>query len=211
MILWYGVILRPILLGSKWEECRTCGGVTEHAVMRTTTWFHLFRLPILLVGVHHGMKCGRCATWTKIPRKAARTGVKNRVMPLSLPRPSFDELRDDLWTLTGRRPTEADIFDHLEVNPKRGPWDLYTKVWPFLVALLVVGVIAFPRQAGIVVGNPEAKYGEAHQCWLSPTEADAVNGCRMDDGTIVGDEKGVQMTCFFDEPLDKGRDSFWCR
>ena len=132
-------------------------------------------------------------------------------MPLALERPSFDDLRDDLWTLTGRRPTEADVFDRLDVNPKRGPWDLYTKAWPFLVALLVVAVIAFPRQAGIVAGNPEAQHGEAHTCWLSLTDLDALSGCRMDDGTIVGHMTTAEATCFFDEPLDETRETVPCR
>lgn len=211
MILWYGVILSPILLGLKWEDCRTCGGVTEHTVVRTTTWFHLFRVPILLVAVRHGMQCSRCNTWTKIPWSAARTGVRKGVMPLSLARPSFDELRDDLWTLTGKRPTEAEIFDHLEVNPKRGPWDLYTKAWPFLVALFVIALVALPRQAAVVPGDPEVAHGEAHECWVTTSEDAAVNGCRLDDGTIFGDQVGVRTTCYFDEPLQETEDKLWCK
>jgi hypothetical protein len=211
MIYYWGVLLRQILLATKWEDCVACGAVTQHAVVRSTSWLHFFRIPVVLTGIHHAIKCNRCGTWTKIPWKAARAGVKKKVMPLSLERPSFEELREDLWSLTGRRPTEADIFDRLDVNRHRGPWDLYTKAWPVLVALLVVAVMAFPRQAGTVAGNPEAQHGEAHACWLSPTDVNTVNGCRLDDGSIAGNVSGTPVTCFFNEPIAETDDSIWCR
>jgi hypothetical protein len=108
----------------------------------------------------------------------------------------------------GKRPTESEVFDTLHRNPHRGTFDLYTKVWPVLVASLLVFAVVFPRQFAGITGAPE-QYGSAHTCWVN--SARDISGCRMDDGSIEGLTTSIQTTCFFDEPLPAGDVQVHCR
>jgi hypothetical protein len=137
-------LLNPVtFLGSKLDQCQTCGLVGNHLLVRKTYWGHLFWVPVVLLGFKHGMACANCGAWTGIPMLQMRNGMRNQSLPLARVRPDLERMRTQIFDETYRRPTEAELFDRVGVNPRRGAFDLYFKLWPVLVVgLVVLAVIA---------------------------------------------------------------------
>jgi hypothetical protein len=137
----FGWLKRVTFLGSKLDQCQNCGVVGDHYLVRNTYWGHVFWVPLLLIGFRHGMACGNCGAWTGISMFAMRKGMRDRVLPLARVRPALGEMQQAILDETYRRPTEAELFDRVGVNPKRGLFDLYFKLWPLLVLALVVAIV----------------------------------------------------------------------
>lgn len=209
MIIW-GWLSRFTILGVKLEECLTCGGVCEHVVGRKTSWAHVFWFPIFPYQVAHLMLCTTCHAETKLSRRDVNRAMQTGLLHLDRPRPNSPailEAEAARATETGETPPDpALVFEQFLVNPKRGPWDLYLRAYPFLV-LAIVGVVALGAVMPSILGpggravptTPPAGTVLPHECWED--ETGTITGCRMADGTITGDVGPSKLTCFFSEPL----------
>jgi hypothetical protein len=204
----YGWTIQPTILGSKVDHCATCGVTGEHFLICKTWWAEIFWIPFLLVRFQHGMACGACGAWTGIGFRTMRQGLKSGELALAgRARPNTLDLRDRIWDETGRRPSEKELYDRVTINPRRGPWDLWLKVWPILVlAIVAVTVVAAMLPPG--PAEPEAKRPAAHTCWLD--DEGFINGCRNADGSTDGTPVGVETTCYDVEPLPTGDFSIYC-
>jgi hypothetical protein len=214
----FGWLRRFTVLGIKIDECQTCGRVCEHVVARKTRWGHLFWIPVLFLGFEHGMACTACASWTPIPWQSVRAAMKSGLLPLDRRRPNAsaalaaEGVHDDSSVI----PSLA-MFDRLLVNPKRGPWDIYLKACPVLVALiLVIGAVS-PRTSASGTGVPSnganttlyaPAEGPAHTCWQAPDGT--VTGCRLANGSLMGYTTAAPITCYFFEPLPASATSVSC-
>ena len=199
MIFW-GWMRRPTLLGSKMDQCPHCGHVGPHFLLRSSYWVHLFWVPIILFRVRHGVACANCGEKVDIRflqmRRAFRSGA------LSLPnrvRRDWPAIQAEIWSESGKRPSESEFFDPITANPHRGFFDLYLKAWPILVTALLVFALMLPKQFAQVTGQPE-QYGARHTCWADSANGD-LTGCRFTDGIIHGRTASVTLTCYFDEAL----------
>ncbi|MEP7158375.1 MAG: hypothetical protein ABI797_03035 [Chloroflexota bacterium] len=134
----FGLLTPVTFLGSKVDQCTHCRQVGSHYLVRKTYWVHIFWVPAVLVGFRHGMVCWECGTWTGIPFLTMRWAMRTGTLPLTRARPDADALRQQIFDDTYRKPSEAELFDGVAVNPKRGAFDLYFKVWPLLVLGVVV-------------------------------------------------------------------------
>ena len=222
----FGWMRRFTVLGVKLDECQTCGQVCEHVVGRKTNWGHVFWIPTLFLGFAHGMVCTACSAWTPLPWRTVRAAMKTGVLHLDRSRPHASAALAAGRASDGVDATTADaslvpsraMFDRLLVNPKRGPWDLYLKAWPVLVALLmVIGTVA-PRTSasspgvGTTTGASttwtQPDVGPAHTCWQAADGS--ITGCRLADGSLMGSTSPWTMTCYFTEPLPPTTTSLSC-
>ena len=214
----FGWLRRFTILGVKIDECASCGQVCQHVVGRKTNWGHVFWIPVLFLGFSHGMLCSSCGTWTPLPWQVVRAAMKSGVLHLERARPSGPALIAAAAAESGEPPIHPSaVFDRLLVNPKRGPWDLYLKAWPVLVAALLVAGAASPRTSETYTGSssPYAQpasdisvYGPAHACWEATDGS--VNGCRLASGAVYGTATGTPITCYFAEPLPAGGATVHC-
>jgi hypothetical protein len=201
VVIW-GWLRRPVLLGAKNDLCMTCGRRTTHGIFRVVTWAHVFWFPFLPLWIGHVLLCTDCGRERqKLGWRQVRSGLRSGKLPLG-PRPEFRTWAMNVFDETGRMPQEAEL-DPVEPNPKRGPWDLWLKAWPLVVAGLVIAVAlaGFTRPAAPSV--PVVVAPSAHVCWHDRNEE--LIGCRMDDGTVVGSSDGYQLTCYFTEPMPTDR------
>jgi hypothetical protein len=207
-VIIFGWNRQPTILGSKVDQCATCGVTGPHLLVRKTWWVTVFWVPVLLLRFQHGMACAACGAWTGIGfrtmRRAMRTGR------LALPgrkRPDALEVRAQITEETGHRPSETELYDTVTVNPRRGAWDLALKLWPLavvaLVVVVVVGAVLPPAPQPTPAARPAA-----HTCWLD--ETGNIMGCQYLDGTIEGDAVGTETTCYFAEPLPTGDVTLYC-
>jgi len=143
----FGWLRRITTLGEKREECR-CGSIGPHVVARKTYWGHVFWVPVLLFWFRHGMMCTNCGEWTGLSYREVRQALKTGALPLARSRPQFAAVRPQLADDFGRLPTEPGFFDALTVNPKRGAFDLYLKVWLVAAAALVAWFVFAVVTAG---------------------------------------------------------------
>ena len=208
MILW-GWMRRPTILGLKMDQCDGCGAVAHHALVRSSYWFHLFWVPVVLFRLKHELVCTECADATGMSFGQARGAFKAAELPvLGRVRSAWPAIQEELWRSTGHRPTENEVFDPIVRNPRRGFFDFYVKAWPALVAALLLFAILMPRQLAAVTGQPE-QYGSPHTCWSDTATGDLV-GCRLANGTIKGHQGPVTFTCYFDEPM-RANVEYMCR
>jgi hypothetical protein len=219
MFFIFGWMRRLTVLGIKLDECPTCGEVGKHIVSRKTHWAHLFWIPVVFLGFTHGMICSSCHTWTGIPWRQVKSAMKTGALPLDRTRPRASAaLAAEALESSTPALKPAAVFDRLAVNPKRGPWDLYLKVWPVLVAVLLTGGALSPRPAaggstgtGTGTGTTTTTltlYGPAHQCWEAADGS--INGCRLFTGGTYGSAVGTPITCYFTEPLPAGGTTIRC-
>ena len=243
----FGWTRRFTVLGMKLDECANCGSVCEHFVGRKTNWGHVFWIPVLFLGFHHGMICSTCGTWTSIPWNSVRMAMKSGRLPLERPRPNAaagitatsavdmptadqapaaavvaatEAIRIDApesVLALARQDMVAGTsgpidFDQFLLNPKRGPWDLYLKAWPVLVALVLASsaLAPHPTAASPSGGSPatQAAEGPAHTCWLATD--DSITGCKLADGSLMGYTTQSQTTCYFEEPIAEEATSLSC-
>lgn len=167
------------------------------------------------------MACTSCHAWTGIGWRQVRAAMKSGFLHLERPRPNAPALLAAAAEEAGQPPVHPSlVFDKLLVNPKRGPWDLYLKAWPLMVAVLIAAGSLSPRStlatepggyssgsgAGTLVVAPA--YGDAHVCWEATDGT--IRGCRMSTGTIVGTATGSTVTCYFTEPLSSTETTLRC-
>lgn len=196
----YGLLTTPIILGAKPDLCATCNVAGPHAILRRVRWVEIFWVPILPLWINHRLVCTNCGAETKLGFFQVRRALRSGRLPLPH-RTKFDEYADALWQDNQRRPSEVE-FDPVEKNPKRSGWNLYLMLYPVLVVVLVAAVAFWPRS------TPAPPPRTAHDCWLA---AGQLSGCKMFDGTVVGEAAGSPTTCYFVEPLPTGDYSLSCR
>lgn len=195
----FGWLSRFTILGIKVDECSGCGMTCEHVVGRKTNWGHVFWFPVLFLGFSHGMACTTCRAWTGIPWAQVRAAMKSGSLPLDRLRANAPEV---LAAVAGENepPVHPALYDNLLVNPKRGPWDLYLKLWPVLAAIAVVAVLGNAILVPPRVLPSDAKgVATAHTCW-EDTDG-TILGCRLATGELEGATGGHEVTCFFVEPV----------
>ncbi len=195
-----------ILLGSKMEECLKCGAVGLQALVRITWWGTLFFVPIILFRFQHAMVCQACGEVTGIPVLQMLRGIRTGRLPLARTRPQFEAAPPDA---SGFKPLAADYFDPVRREPKRSIGGWYFLAWPFLVGLLVVALVGArltysPPKTPLgqqIDTRMEDRYGPAHDCWVAENDTENVAGCRLSDGSTVGEEVGRLTICYFHEPV----------
>lgn len=81
---------RPTFLGAKLEECRRCGVLGPHLILRTTHWFTVFRFPVFLLWMKHSIVCPNCGDDQRLSFLTVRHAFKSGRLRLDRPRPGFD-------------------------------------------------------------------------------------------------------------------------
>jgi len=200
MIL-YGLLTTPIILGAKQDLCATCNVAGPHVILRRVRWVEIFFIPVLPIWVNHRLVCSNCGAETKLGFGQVRAALRSGRLPLPH-RARFDEYADALWQDNQRRPAEAE-FDPVEKNPKRSGWNLFLMAYPVLLVGIIVAAALWPRPTPLPT-PPRT----AHDCWAAADGS--ISGCRMFDGTIVGEQSGDPTTCYFVEPLPTGDVAFTC-
>jgi hypothetical protein len=107
-----GWMMRAIILGAKFDECRACHEAGPHLLLRKTHWFTVFRIPVVLLWISHGVICTACGDLEGVGFLAMRRALKAERLPLGRSRPRFEELvRDHLggsdpadWAAFGLEP-----------------------------------------------------------------------------------------------------------
>jgi hypothetical protein len=136
-VLVYGWLRRPIVLAAKTDLCTTCRQVGTHAIVRVVQWVEIFFIPILPFWSGHQLVCLNCKASQKLSRKQVREALKTGKLALPA-RPEFKDYARQQFQETGRSPQESEL-DPVEINPRRGPWDLYLKAWLIVVPAVIVG------------------------------------------------------------------------
>ena len=217
MLVIFGWLRQFTVLGVKLDECPTCGQVCEHVVGRKTNWGHVFWIPVLFLGFSHGMICSNCGAWSPLPWQAVRAAMKSGVLPIDRHRPNTSAALAAEGAQDGTSPIPSlGLFDRLLVNPKRGPWDMYLKAWPVLVALLMVVGAVSPRTSASSTGSSSAgtpavyapATAPASPCWEATDGT--VTGCRLASGSLMGYTTTAPITCYFFEPLPATATSLSC-
>ena len=198
----YGVLTSPIVLGTKQDLCATCNVAGPHVILRRVRWVEIFFVPVAPIWMSHRLVCTNCGAETKLGFGQVRQALSSGKLPLPH-RAKFDEYADALWNDNQRRPSEAE-FDAVEKSPKRSGWNLYLKLWPVLVVVLVAAIAFWPKSTPAPL-PPRT----AHDCWVAADGG--IAGCRMFDGTVVGDQTGTATTCYFVEPLPTGDYRLSCK
>ena len=201
----YGVLTSPIVLGAKQDLCATCNVVGPHVILRRVRWVEIFFVPVLPLWMSHRLVCANCGAETKLGFGQVRRAL--RVGKLPLPhREKFKAYADGLWNAGERLPAESE-FDPIEKNPRRDAWNVLLKAWPVVVVLAVAGLAFLPG----IVGSPAATTSPnaGHDCWVAADGS--IAGCRMHDGSVVGDSIGTPTRCYFIEPLPTSEYTLTCR
>ncbi len=202
---------RFTVLGVKVDQCQKCGQVCRHVVGRRTRWAGVFWLPLLFLGFSHGMLCSTCGSWTGIPWRQDRAATRTGLLPLSRVRPDAAAVLAAGAAEHEPPLSSAVVFDRMAVSPEKGPWDLYLKAWPLLVAGIIgIGAVT-PLVSGGARPSPSPgtdKYPTPHTCWVAADGG--ISGCRLANGTIEGRSTGTQTTCYFLEPLSEVSPSLRC-
>lgn len=194
-MLIYGLLTAQTILATKLDLCATCNVAGPHAIIRRTRWIEIFFLPIAPVWVNHRLVCANCGAETKLGFGQVRQALREGKLPLP-PRANFQAYADALYDANERRPYERE-FDPIERNPKRDAWNVLLKAWPVIVVLAIAGIAFLPKA---FAGPPEPSLQSAgHECWAAADGS--INGCKLHDGSIMGEQSGTPITCYFTEPL----------
>jgi hypothetical protein len=202
---------RFTVLGMKMDQCDRCGRVCQHVVGRKTRWAGVFWLPLIFLGFEHGMICTTCRAWTGIPWRQVRVATKTGALPLARNRPDAMALLTAAAAENEPPLSAQAVFDRMVINPKKGPWDLYLKAWPVivagLIALAILAPIVSPKHASPAGGNGTGD--TPHTCWLDADHT--LTGCRLDNGTIQGYSTEFPTVCYFSEPLLTSQKTLSCK
>jgi hypothetical protein len=87
-----GLLRKAILLGLKFDECPKCHEPGAHMLARMTYWFTIFRVPIVLLWIRHGVLCPNCGTWEWVSFLRMRRALQTGLLPLKRERPGFREV-----------------------------------------------------------------------------------------------------------------------
>jgi len=119
LVIIVGWMRRATILGAKFDECTNCGVAGPHLLIRKTSWFTLFWVPLMLLWASHGVLCPECGALENVSMLAMRRALKSKLLPLGRQRPRFEAaLREALggadpadWAAFGLEPgaSEAEI------------------------------------------------------------------------------------------------------
>ena len=70
-----------IILGIKKDECAACGAIGTFALVRTTWWFTLFFVPVVMLRFKHSMICQNCGAGVGIPFLQMWRGLREGRLP----------------------------------------------------------------------------------------------------------------------------------
>ena len=87
-----GWLRKAIILGLKFDECPKCHKPGPHILARMTYWFTVFRIPIVLLWIRHGILCPECGTWEWISFLRMRRALRTGLLPLTRERLGFREI-----------------------------------------------------------------------------------------------------------------------
>jgi hypothetical protein len=85
-----GWMMRAIILGAKFDECRACHVPGPHLVLRKTHWFTVFRIPTLLLWVQHGLLCPNCGDYSSLSFLKLGRAFRDGRLPLDRKRPVYE-------------------------------------------------------------------------------------------------------------------------
>jgi len=210
-VIIYGWLGRPTVLAQKQDLCATCGVLGPHGILRVTRWATLFWVPFMPIWVSHKLVCGNCGAQTKLGWRQVRRAMSSGALPLPH-RLGFDAYAAKVYDATYRRPIETEL-DPIVRNPKRDAWNVYLKVWPILVGVLIAALVFWPRSAATVptsAPGPSASHVLLdHTCWIDTSGA--IAGCRLANGTVQGFITNRETICTFLEPMPTGSAQFRCK
>jgi hypothetical protein len=138
-MVFYGWLRRPTVLATKNDLCATCLMMGPHAIVRFVNWIEIFFIPILPIWFSHQLICGNCGASRKLSRRQVGDALKSGRMPLPA-RPEHREYAKWAFQETGRSPQESEL-DPVEINPARGAWDRYLKLWLLVVPSVIVALV----------------------------------------------------------------------
>jgi hypothetical protein len=203
-----GWVRRFSVLGIKVDECEACGEIGPHTLGRKVWWGTLFHIPLLFLRFQHGMVCANCGAWSGIRFDRMWRGLWSGRLPLGRPREHFIALPPDEHGVTA---DVAAVMDPIQVPVKRDGWDIYLRVWPFIVAVWIIAVVLLSPHTSLGSSfdrDLQSRYGEAHDCWVDG--GGLIAGCRLDSGVMDGSTSAVRTVCYFNEPLDEATNTFHC-
>jgi hypothetical protein len=112
VLLLIGWMMRAIILGAKFDECPKCGVPGPHLIIRKTHWFTIFRIPVVLLWISHGVICPECGYVEGINFMAARRALRDGRLPLGRQRAGFEAyLREQLGGV------EAETWEQFGLAP----------------------------------------------------------------------------------------------
>jgi hypothetical protein len=203
-VIIYGLITAGSVLATKHDLCATCNVAGPHAIVRRSRWAEIFFIPVAPVWVNHRLICGNCGAETKLGFGQVRRALREGKLPLG-PRANFPAYVEQLYEAGERRPSESE-FDPIEPNPRPGGWNLALKAWPIVAVLVIAALVFVPP----LLRGPEIPVANAgHDCWMAADGS--ISGCRMHDGTVVGEAVGEPTRCYFVEPMPTGEYTLTCR
>jgi hypothetical protein len=89
-VILIGWMMRAIILGAKFDECRTCHVPGPHLVLRKTHWFTIFRIPVVLLWLQHGILCPACGDYSSISFLKVGRAFRNGRLPINRERPIYE-------------------------------------------------------------------------------------------------------------------------
>lgn len=95
-MLLIGWMMRAIILGAKFDECRACGVAGPHLILRKTHWFTVFRMPVVLLWISHGLLCPECGDYEGLGFLQVRKAVKSGRLPLGRKREGYENAVKEL-------------------------------------------------------------------------------------------------------------------
>lgn len=252
-----GWAMRGVILAAKLDECGRCQFVGPHLVVRKTYWGTFFWLPVLLVGVRHGLLCSECGDWTSLSFLAVRRAWRSGRLTILRPRPTLagsaappGGASQEDWRILGlapdaspsevqaayRRQAKAihpDVggsdaaFGRLSaayarvarepqgsaaaldveeavapivVNPNRGFFDGYLKVWSAAAVLaLAVGVTASFIDAPSASANPTTQSDRATEDGRAQrNEPATIPGPRAIPGSAASCPAGTSASRYYE-------------
>lgn len=171
-----GWLRRRVPFATKLEDCGSCSRIAPHVMVRQTTWFTFFWVPVVLLWFRHGLICGNCGAFTGVSWRRFRHALRSGSLHLDRQRPRYAALRlEDPYTYPS---DPARYFDPIQRRQGRSLFDLYTRAWPILAALLVVLVVVNPART---MNGGRAPTPEIGQGWDSL----AVGSC-YNDSAVTG-------------------------
>jgi hypothetical protein len=233
---WFTFFRIPVLL--LWMKhgllCPECGAIEPLGFLQVRRAFQAGRLPLsrprrgfhaALLEQHRGPDARDLSSFG-LAEGASQAEIKERWRELAKTAhpdnggstSAFVDLQAAYRRLTSadltreKQPSEAEVFDPVVQNPRRGFFDGYLKFWAVAAAaVLVLGMVgphstptpsySSPYSAPIIPANVS---GTAHACWYSGT---TLNGCEDDTSgaMLFGTQSGLMTTCYFVEPLLEGQ------
>src|SRR5512135_2870388 len=98
----------------KTDECPSCGRIGPHLIVRITTWFTIYRIPLVLLWVRHRLVCSDCQAEAGLSLRQVWQATRRHRLPLQRPRPNYTVLR--LEEANGLPSDPAAVFDPVVPN-----------------------------------------------------------------------------------------------